>query len=58
MDIEPVSLAAITDSYGVDLYEALGGMDACRKLDTAFYARVEHDPILRPLYPPTLKGCQ
>jgi truncated hemoglobin YjbI len=23
----------------------------------AFYAHVEHDPVLRPLYPPTLKGC-
>ena len=59
MDAEPVSLAAITDtsSYGVNLYDASGGMDACRELATAFYARVEHDPILRPLYPPTLKGC-
>ncbi len=59
MDIEPASFAAITstDSYGVSLYEVLGGMDACRKLAIAFYARVEHDPVLRPLYPPTLKGC-
>src|SRR5579859_418217 len=59
MDAEPVSLAANTDtdSRSVNLYDVLGGMDACRKLAVAFYARVEHDPILRPLYPPTLKGC-
>jgi hemoglobin len=35
----------------VDLYAAIGGMDACRRLSTAFYARVEHDPLLRPLFP-------
>jgi len=55
MEPEPVFSAA--DSQGVDLYYALGGMDTCRKLSVAFYAHVEHDPILRPLYPPTLKGC-
>jgi ankyrin repeat protein/truncated hemoglobin YjbI len=57
MDSEPVSFAAITDSPGVNLYDVPGGMDACRKLATAFYAHVERDPVLRPLYPPTLKGC-
>src|SRR5215467_4236721 len=45
------------DSQQVDLYHALGGMDTFRRLVEAFYAHVEHDPILRPLYPPTLKGC-
>jgi hemoglobin len=35
----------------VDLYAAIGGMDACRRLSTAFYARVVHDPVLRPLFP-------
>lgn len=57
MESEPVSLAANADTHGVNLYDALGGMDACRGLSVAFYARVEHDPVLRPLYPPTLKGC-
>lgn len=59
MDAERISPAAIsgTNSSDVNLYEALGGMDACRELARAFYARVERDPILRPLYPPTLKGC-
>jgi hemoglobin len=32
-------------------------MNTCRRLAVAFYAHVEHDPVLRPLYPPTLKGC-
>jgi truncated hemoglobin YjbI len=57
MDPESVFPASTADSQGVDLYHALGGMDTCRELSAAFYAHVEHDPVLRPLYPPTLKGC-
>ena len=57
MNPEPTSPATTTDAHGIDLYDVLGGMDACRRLAEAFYALVEHDPILRPLYPPTLKGC-
>ena len=34
-----------------DLYQALGGIDACRKLSAAFYARVAQDPVLRPIFP-------
>jgi hemoglobin len=33
------------------LYQAVGGAEACRKLSTAFYARVARDPVLRPLFP-------
>jgi len=33
------------------LYEMLGGVDACRKLSAAFYARVARDPVLRPIFP-------
>lgn len=33
------------------LYEALGGKVGCRRLAVAFYARVERDPLLRPLFP-------
>ena len=57
MDPESVFPASTADAQGVDLYHALGGMDTCRRLSAAFYAHVEHDPVLRPLYPPTLKGC-
>ena len=57
MDPESVFPASTADSQGVDLYHALGGMDTCRELSAVFYAHVEHDPVLRPLYPPTLKGC-
>ena len=56
MDPESVFPASTAASQGVDLYHALGGMDTCRELSAAFYAHVEHDPVLRPLYPPTLKG--
>jgi truncated hemoglobin YjbI len=57
MDPESAFPASTADSQDVDLYHALGGMDTCRRLSATFYAHVEHDPILRPLYPPTLKGC-
>src|SRR3954463_6746642 len=33
------------------LYQAIGGTAACRKLAAAFYARVDRDPVLRPLFP-------
>jgi truncated hemoglobin YjbI len=35
------------------LYRAIGGAGGCRRLATAFYAHVEQDPILRPLFPST-----
>ncbi len=57
MDPEPVFPASEGDSQRFDLYHELGGMDTCQELSAAFYAHVEHDPVLRPLYPPTLKGC-
>ncbi len=34
-----------------DLYEAIGGEAGCRRLSERFYARVERDPELRPLFP-------
>lgn len=34
----------------VNLYRAIGGATGCHALATAFYARVEHDPILRPFF--------
>lgn len=36
-----------------ELYRALGGAAGCRTLATAFYAHVEQDPVLRPLFPST-----
>jgi len=36
---------------GATLYERIGGKAECRALSVAFYARVEHDPLLRPLFP-------
>ncbi|MGZ3616616.1 MAG: hypothetical protein ACXWOL_07075, partial [Ktedonobacteraceae bacterium] len=57
MDPESAFPASTGASQRVDLYHSLGGMDTCREISEAFYAHVEHDPVLRPLYPPTLKGC-
>lgn len=36
---------------GITLYEAVGGMPFFERLVAAFYEGVEHDPVLRPLYP-------
>jgi hemoglobin len=36
------------------LYEQIGGDETFHKLVDAFYARVEQDPILRPLFPENL----
>ena len=35
-----------------NVYEAIGGEPAFRLLVKRFYAGVEKDPVLRPLYPP------
>jgi truncated hemoglobin YjbI len=35
------------------LYHAIGGAAGCHALATAFYAHVEQDPVLRPLFPST-----
>jgi hemoglobin len=35
------------------LYRAIGGAAGCHALSAAFYARVEQDPLLRPLFPST-----
>src|SRR5215472_758565 len=37
----------------MDTYRAIGGAAGCHALATAFYARVEQDPVLRPLFPST-----
>jgi hemoglobin len=36
------------------VYELVGGQPFFDALVAAFYARVEHDPVLRPLYPDDL----
>ena len=35
----------------LDLFQELGGLDGCRRLSNAFYARVAKDPVLRPIFP-------
>ena len=39
------------------LYRTIGGRAVCRQLSAAFYARVERDPLLRPLFPGTTLKC-
>lgn len=36
------------------VFEQAGGDDAFRRLVDSFYARIERDPLLRPLFPPDL----
>jgi len=38
-----------------NVYTLAGGMPAFRRLVASFYARVAQDPVLRPLYPESLK---
>ena len=42
---------------GSNLYEAIGGTAGCRGLSMAFYARVERDSVLRPLFPGKTFTC-
>ncbi len=42
---------------GFNLYQAIGGTATCRKLSATFYARVERDPLLRPLFPGKTLRC-
>jgi hemoglobin len=46
---QPVSIEGAVD--GATFYDAVGGHETFRRLIAAFYARVENDPVLRPLYP-------
>ena len=46
-----------TTAAGLDLYGAIGGAATCRGLSTAFYARVQQDPLLRPLFPGKTLHC-
>lgn len=39
------------------LYRDIGGTATCRKLSEVFYARVAHDPLLRPLFPGKTLHC-
>ena len=38
------------------LYELVGGMETFRRLVDAFYARVEADKVLRPVFPEDMEG--
>jgi hemoglobin len=38
-----------------EVFQRVGGMDAFTSLVEAFYARVEHDELLRPMYPEDLE---
>src|SRR3954462_12117389 len=40
-----------------NLHRAIGGTDTCDKLSAAFYARVQGDPVLRPLFPGKSLRC-
>ena len=39
------------------LFRAIGGAAGCRRLTAAFYARVDTDPLLRPLFPGKTLSC-
>jgi hemoglobin len=39
------------------VYQAIGGREGCRNLSELFYARVERDPVLLPLFPAASFRC-
>jgi truncated hemoglobin YjbI len=39
------------ESTSESIYQAIGGVEGCRKLSAAFYARVARDPVLKPIFP-------
>ena len=43
-------MTQIKDSGVPTLYEWLGGIDALNRLTARFYERVEHDPVLAPVF--------
>jgi hemoglobin len=46
---QPVSIEGAVE--GATFYDAVGGHATFQRLISSFYARVEADPVLRPLYP-------
>jgi len=44
----------VFNTTGQTVYDQIGGDETFRRLVDAFYARVEQDPILRPLFPADL----
>ena len=43
--------------HSFDVHRAVGGTETWRRLAVAFYARVERDPVLRPLFPGKTLHC-
>lgn len=41
----------------IDLFGAIGGSAKCLELSAAFYARVDEDTVLRPLFPGKTHKC-
>ena len=46
---QPVSIEGAVE--GATFFDAVGGHETFDRLISAFYARVQTDPVLRPLYP-------
>lgn len=40
------------------IYDLVGGEEPFRRLIDAFYTRVEHEPLLRPMYPEDLESSK
>jgi hemoglobin len=45
----------VSDEPEVSVFDRVGGMDAFVTLVEGFYGRVEHDELLRPMYPEDLE---
>ena len=45
-----INASAHPSAQASNLYQAVGGRAGCHKLSAVFYARVDQDPLLRPLF--------
>ncbi len=58
MDREGSGAPGVPGTAPGGLYEAVGGAAGIARLSAAFYARVATDPLLRPMFPKSLRLAQ
>ncbi|MEO7720043.1 MAG: ankyrin repeat domain-containing protein [Capsulimonas sp.] len=54
---QPMQASKLDTLTAIDLFDAIGGSAKCRELSAAFYARVDNDPTLSPMFPGKTHKC-
>jgi hemoglobin len=55
MNLQPTSDYSPVPGTPEELYDVIGGLETCQRLATAFYTRVDNDPVLRSMFPHDLQ---